>query len=357
MANGQQSPLDEVQWTAPAIAQEMGGIQTNTVLPYFSQSPFFDAMSNNATLTTQAFNNPNMFHYIQTREAFEGRLRTMQGLEFMVTHDPSENGTKVENSGIWVIRKQNRRKRQGMQDEITPIDCYYVVNENVYMAPSVGSIIGSRMLSAVTSLTKLLSAASTLPTFTPATGHTYLSQQVKSAIPNASIHATQASKENTPMPGGTPMPATQDTASTKGHASPKAASDTDYQGLQLQNESFSLLMRYGNEYMDENPIVGEPGNFKLAKSTNPALAAFAATNRTSIDPVKAPTPAKTDPTPQLKTDDLPAPAKRPSKGGEKSPTTPGGVKEKKARRKSKAVGGGDTFASKVSTPKPTTPGG
>lgn len=163
MANGQQPPLDEVQWTAPAIAQQMGGIQTNTgntacfpeyycslipttVLPYFSESPFFDAMSNNATLMTQAFNNPNMFHYIQTREAFEGRLRTMQGLEFMVTHDPSENGTKVENSGVWVIRKQNRRKRQGMQDEVTPISSYYVVNENVYMAPSVGSIIGSRMV-------------------------------------------------------------------------------------------------------------------------------------------------------------------------------------------------------------------
>ena len=70
----------------------------------------------------------------------------MQGLEFMVTHDPSENGTKVENSGVWVISKQNRKKRQGMQDEITPISSYYVVNENVYMAPSVGSIIGSRMV-------------------------------------------------------------------------------------------------------------------------------------------------------------------------------------------------------------------
>ena len=298
----------------------------------------------------------------------------MQGLEFMVTHDPSEHGTKVENSGVWVIRKQNRRKRQGMQDEITPISCYYVVNENIYMAPSVGSVVGGRMvcelnlasgdvadrvsqLSAVTSLTKLLSAASTLPTFTPATGHTYLSQQAKNATPSTSIHATLASKENTPMPEGTPMPATQDTASTKGHASPKAASDTDYQGLQLQNESFSLLMRYGNEYMDENPIVGEPGNFKLAKSTNPALAAFSAMNRTSFDSVKAPTAVQTVPTPQLKTDDLPAPAKRPSKGGEKSPTTPGGVKEKKARRKSKAAGVGDTLTSKVSTPKPTTPGG
>ena len=117
------------------------------VLPYFAASPFFDAMSNNATLTTQALNNPNMFYIIQTRADFEARLKTMQGLEFMVTHDPSENDTKNPNSGVWVIRKQMRRKKQGMPDDITPISSYYVVNENVYMAPSVVNIIGSRMVS------------------------------------------------------------------------------------------------------------------------------------------------------------------------------------------------------------------
>lgn len=70
----------------------------------------------------------------------------MQGLEYMVTHDPSANGTKVENSGVWVIRKQNRRKRQGMQDEVVPISCYYVVGINVCMAPTVGNVVGSRMV-------------------------------------------------------------------------------------------------------------------------------------------------------------------------------------------------------------------
>ena len=116
------------------------------VLPYFADSPFFDATSNNATLTTQALYNPNMYYIIQTREAFEGRLRTMQGLEFMVTHDPSENDTKPQHNGVWVIRKQNRRKRQGAQDEVTGISSYYVVGENVYMAPSAGSILSSRLV-------------------------------------------------------------------------------------------------------------------------------------------------------------------------------------------------------------------
>lgn len=133
---------------APAQAPPQLITSLSTVLPYFAESPFFDATSNNATLTTQAFFNPNMFYIIQTREAFEGRLRTMQGLEFMVTHDPSENDTKPGHNGVWVIRKQNRRKRQGAQDEITGISSYYVVGENVYMAPSVGNILGSRLVCA-----------------------------------------------------------------------------------------------------------------------------------------------------------------------------------------------------------------
>ena len=127
----------------------LSALKLAQVLPYFAESPFFDTTSNNATLTTQALHNPNMFYIIQTREAFEGRLRTMQGLEFMVTHDPSENDTKHDHSGVWVIRKQNRRKRQGAQDEVTGINSYYVVGENVYMAPSVGNLLGSRLVCAI----------------------------------------------------------------------------------------------------------------------------------------------------------------------------------------------------------------
>ena len=70
----------------------------------------------------------------------------MQGLEFMVAHDPSNNGHQQDNSGVWVIRKQYRRKRQGLDDEMTPISSYFVIGENIYMAPSVGNVLGSRMV-------------------------------------------------------------------------------------------------------------------------------------------------------------------------------------------------------------------
>lgn len=71
----------------------------------------------------------------------------MAGLEFMVTHDPSDSGKQHFNSGVWVIRKQVRRKRPGQEDEITPYNSYFVVGENIYMAPSVGNILASRMVS------------------------------------------------------------------------------------------------------------------------------------------------------------------------------------------------------------------
>jgi len=128
------------------LAGSPASSQTNSVLHYFARSPYYDATSNNAALMNQAMYNRNMYYIIQTRKAFEETLKTMPGLEFMVTHDPSENDTKLDNSGIWVIRKQIRHRRQQNTDAVTPISSYYVVGENIYMAPSFGNIISNRMV-------------------------------------------------------------------------------------------------------------------------------------------------------------------------------------------------------------------
>jgi mediator of RNA polymerase II transcription subunit 6 len=124
------------------------------VLFYFAESPFFDATSNNASLAIQALHNENMRHFIETREAFEGRLKTMQGVEFIVAHDPLQEaaaaiaagGEPAEPSNVWVIRKQNRRRRQGMGDEVLVMATYFIVGDHVYMAPSVLSVVGRRMV-------------------------------------------------------------------------------------------------------------------------------------------------------------------------------------------------------------------
>ncbi|KAI9880379.1 MAG: hypothetical protein M1830_003696 [Pleopsidium flavum] len=344
MGASQEPPLDEIQWRSPPIAQSMGGIHTNTVLPYFSHSPFFDATSNNATLTTQATYNPSMFHLIQTREAFEGRLRTMQGVEFMVMYEPAPNAQQVngviggEDTGVWVIRKQNRRKRQGFEDDITALSSYFVIGENVYMAPSVANVFGSRMLSTVTYLTKFLLTASSLPNFSPSLGYTYLPPANKSPTMASSAQLTQQSREDTPMPD------TQSQAkSTKARAASKVVSTSEYQEAQTLAESFALSLRYNNEYMDENPLVGEPGSFILSKSHEQPQMQSQSQSRPPVS-VKRSAP----PTPQPKVAIPPMTAGNGSKGGERSPITPGTKDKSAKRRKSRALG-----MTGVSTDKPT----
>lgn len=167
------------------------------------------------------------------------------------------------------------------------------------------------------------------------------------------------------MPGGgTPLPTTQETATSA--KTSKTSSDLGLQGVQMLEYSYSLSDRYANEYMDENPIVGEPGAFKLSKSHNTSLATSMTSSKTSSQAqdvtkpssqsAEVATPAKSAvPTPLLKTEDLPAPVRKATKGGDRSPTTPG-TKEKKSRRKSKAASDKGVTTPKATTPKPATPG-
>jgi mediator of RNA polymerase II transcription subunit 6 len=141
-----EEPLDEILWSAPHKVVEMQGIHTNSVLHYFAESVFFDRTSNNAIITSQAMYNPAMHQVVQTRENMETYLKTMAGLEFMVAQAPAETAPGT-GTGVWVIRKQTRKKRPPEEDEITVHNTYYIVGEHIYMAPTVADVLGSRMVS------------------------------------------------------------------------------------------------------------------------------------------------------------------------------------------------------------------
>lgn len=122
-------------------------------------------------------------------------------------------------------------------------------------------------LSAVTSLSKLMKTASSLPIFTPSYGHTYIPPAPRAADATRTqpgIQNQQKSKENTPAPD----------AENK----PKASLDESSAVQDTRNfaEAFSLLSRYGDEYMDETPLVGEPGSFILSKSGDTSTSTTAA---------------------------------------------------------------------------------
>ncbi|ESZ97800.1 hypothetical protein SBOR_1809 [Sclerotinia borealis F-4128] len=316
----QDPPLDEIQWRDPQWLAANGGIHENTILHYFAQSPFFDRTSNNSIVTTQATFNNNLWYLLGTRGAFEGRLKTMSGLEFIIAQEPAAMGPGT-GTGVWVIRKQTRRKRAPEDDEIIIHSSYFVVGENIYMAPTVADVLGSRMLSIFTSLTNAISKVSELPNFSPSLGHTYMPP-----VPPRTKAVTSTfsqTEENTPMP---------DSLATEAK-NPSVSTSTNVLAHHLLEETLNITLKYGDEYMDENPITGTPGDFhfsttgrkekeRLMVPPTSKPAGFGLSGKPA-----APTPLKTDLGIQKK-----------GSKGEKSPRTPGTGKPK--RRKSKVMNGG-----------------
>ncbi len=203
----------------------------------------------------------------------------------------------------------------------------------------------------------MLSAASSLPTFTPALGHTYFPPSTQTpANPSSTFQTTQMTEAASPPPAAkvsaaeNELPTTQENnsiteASQNSHSTPS----NDIHSSALFAQSFNLYLRYGSEYMDENPLVGEPGSFKLSKarSGESALPISSSNNNNDKTP-RQPSPLRSSPpasgmkkTPglEVKTDVPPESGSgRKGSGSGKSPTTPGAGKKKKERRKTKAVG-------------------
>ncbi|KAF5094518.1 hypothetical protein D0Z03_002059 [Geotrichum reessii] len=165
-------PLDEVQWRSPEWIQQNNGLRTDNVLEYFSYSPFYDRGSNNQILKMQsqfqqqpaaapAAAVPGASPHQSHQQQLYAELRNMKGTEFVVAiaREPE----------LWVIRKQTRLSPQ----ETRPLSTYFVVGENIYMAPSVHSVVSSRVLSTTLALTRALARASRLHGFSPSQGYFY----------------------------------------------------------------------------------------------------------------------------------------------------------------------------------------
>lgn len=141
-----ETPLDETVWSHPQFIMQYGPLHNNTILIYFADSPWCERTSNNKTIMNQALYNPAMAHVVATREAFEARLRSMSGLEYVVSEAPAETGPG-QGTGVWVIRKQTRKKRGGnLDDEVTVHASYYVIGQNIYPAPSLMDMMSSKLV-------------------------------------------------------------------------------------------------------------------------------------------------------------------------------------------------------------------
>ncbi|KAK8161287.1 MED6 mediator subfamily complex component-domain-containing protein [Phyllosticta citrichinensis] len=291
MAAVQQTPLDELQWRSPAALANLyhffGGLHRGTIHLYFAESDYMDRTSNNWALLIQNQGAP----WLADRDAFEARLRTMQGLEFMVVAEPERKPDAVD-SGIYVLRKQNRRKRPGNHDdELTVLATYYVIGENIYQAASLEDIIGNKVLAASTSLSKFFNLAASLPIYASGRGYSCFPPSSTLPRPGGSAAASRRSSragspvgvegsvldsasqtQDSSQPNGSQSQPNQQKKSGPATGASAAAAATSLSAL---THSIRLFTQYGTEFSDTNPLVGEPGSFVFSATARQVQASQA----------------------------------------------------------------------------------
>ncbi|KAF7710756.1 hypothetical protein HF521_009628 [Silurus meridionalis] len=100
-------------------------LNSGNVLDYFSErsNPFYDRTCNNEVVKMQRL---TLDH-----------LKQMVGVEYILLH--------AQEPILYIIRKQQRQSPA----QLVPIADYYIIAGVVYQAPDLGSVISSRVLSAV----------------------------------------------------------------------------------------------------------------------------------------------------------------------------------------------------------------
>lgn len=173
-----------------------------------------------------------------------------------------------------------------------------------------------------------MKTASTLPTFTPSYGHTYLPPLTRTTA-EAGQQASQQSKESTPMPDAVP-PSSAETQTSNKAGLGISTSSSNYKDTRSLAESFNLFTRYGDEFMDENPLVGEPGSFILSRAGEKDRASKNAAKSAPGRPRSTSPPAAPGrvTTPQVRVD-------TPGKLSEKSNSPTSSGENKVKRKKSK----------------------
>ena len=370
------TPLDERLYSQPMQnAWYMGHMENsefrfpfmgeNMLHHYFKDSPFFDWTTKNGLELEQAGKNIEGWRLTHNRKDFEAALARRIGTEYMIVEGEGmqfdKEGRPVK-GGVWVIRKQERTK-----DSLETLGTYFIVGENVYQAPSVGDILGTRLLSASTALSKCFSQASTLPRWSPTTGHTYPTTAAasKNAATSASSGTTPAA--STPSFEREPSLAAESNGLPANSSGPggvasssKAGASADAFANMLLRDSMQKSFTYGDDpFTDENPLQGEPGNLSFATSTAAAKKrkadAEAVATKAREDALQAAAAAVAASTAAAEA--AAAAASKPATPAA-SPTTPGAkvgkkVKKDKKRRKSKHDAHSPPMSPTESTPAAT----
>ena len=245
----------------------------NMIHRYVSESPFFDYSTKNGLFIDQSKNQWQYYNIVNNRKLFEDEMRKMKGDEYMIVGEPqlatgAQPGAK---NGMWVVRKQHRDRVRAvdgrMEEELTTLGTLYLVGENMYQAPSVGDVVGNRLTAAANSLSKFFDTAANLPTFSPASGYSYLPHAAPGK-PTTTSASGSASASPARSREGSVVPGAETQSLRSGSLLPESqqGANSNTQDSRLLARSFQTYLEFGDEYMDENPLIGEPGNFSFMHS-------------------------------------------------------------------------------------------
>ncbi|KAL0969438.1 hypothetical protein UPYG_G00227380 [Umbra pygmaea] len=122
-------------------------LNPGNVLDYFSErsNPFYDRSCNNEVVKMQRL---NMEH-----------LNQIVGVEYILLH--------AQEPILYIIRKQQRQS----PTQVIPLSDYYIIAGVVYQAPDLGSVIGSRVLSAVHGVQSAFDEAMSYCRYHPSKGY------------------------------------------------------------------------------------------------------------------------------------------------------------------------------------------
>lgn len=127
-------------------------------------------------------------------------------------------------------------------------------------------------------ISKALPAAESARKWSPSTGHVY--QLPTTPRPGTRRPRGAESKTASPLPDGPAL----------------AARKNDEWSLErATEEAFMIHMRYGGEYIDENPITGRPGDFHLSSTGRKAVPPPQATEQAGLGAMYGPGKASIKP--------------------------------------------------------------
>ncbi|XP_037071887.1 mediator of RNA polymerase II transcription subunit 6-like [Pollicipes pollicipes] len=146
-------------------------LSANNVMDYFAErtNPFYDRTCNNEVIKMQRIN-PDHLH-------------NLVGLEYTLLH--------VQEPILYVIRKEHRHS----PNQVTPLADYYVIAGKVYQVPDLGSVINSRLTSAINHLQEAFEEARSFSRYHPSKGYTFEFKSQNGQEPETKKRKKETEKE------------------------------------------------------------------------------------------------------------------------------------------------------------------